>query len=102
MSIAYRLELFGLNDMREWIMYWKTTSDGKESPGCILAVFDGIREVKWKRGIYIGGFGDVCYDAISNTIYTTILVIQGPRMALHRKTAKPSRYPIPLVCFSSK
>ena len=41
-------------------MYWKTTSDGKESPGCILAVFDGIGEVKWKRGIYIGGFGDVC------------------------------------------
>lgn len=41
-------------------MCWKTTSDGKDSPGCILAVFDGIGEVKWKRGIYIGGFGDVC------------------------------------------
>jgi len=28
-----------------------------------------IGEVKWKRGIYIGGFGDVCYDATSNSLY---------------------------------
>lgn len=83
-------------------MYWKTTSDGKESPGCILAVLDGIEEVKWKRGIYIGGFGDVCYDATSNTVYTTILIIQGPHMASHRKIAIPLRYPILLACFSSK
>jgi len=49
-----------MSGIRGSVIYWKTTSDGKDSPGCILAVFDGIEEVKWKRGIYIGGFGDVC------------------------------------------
>lgn len=58
--LRYRSVLFHMSGIRGSVIYWKTTSDGKDSPGCILAVFDGIEEVKWKRGIYIGGFGDVC------------------------------------------
>lgn len=45
-----RLVLIHPRGLRERIMYWKTTSDGKESPGCILAVFGG----NWRGEVEAG------------------------------------------------